>query len=61
MTKYVVPIEFWGVVEADSLDEAFDKVYRAVDCDSIEAELTKAGLVDVEHHHQEPYLQEGEH
>lgn len=54
MATYTVPISFWGTVEADSAEEAFAKVYSAVDCDAFEEELTNAGLTNVNHTHDEP-------
>jgi hypothetical protein len=54
MAKYQVPISFWGTIEADSAEEAFNKVYSAVDCDAFEEELANAGLTDVQHNHDEP-------
>jgi hypothetical protein len=54
MAKYVVPINFWVTVEADSSLDAFNKVYTAVDCDAFEDELTNAGFTNVNHIHEEP-------
>jgi len=58
MAKYVVPISFWGTIEADSEEDAFNKVYTTVNCDEFEAELKACGLTDVEHNHDE--VEEGE-
>lgn len=58
MAKYVVPINFWGTIEADSAEDAFAKVYSLVDCDAFEDELTNAGLADVNHLHEEPEEEE---
>ena len=54
MTTYVIPISFWGTVEADSAEEAYAKVYHTVNCDAFEEELTNAGLTNVNHTHDEP-------
>lgn len=53
MPKYIVPINFWGTIEADSAEEAFDKIYAEVDCESFEKELKLAGLTDIDHLHEE--------
>lgn len=54
MAKYIIPINFWGTIEADSAEDAFAKGYSAVDCDAFEEELTNAGFTNVNHIHDEP-------
>ena len=54
MPKYIVPINFWGTIEANSVEEAFDKVYSEVNCEAFESELKACGLTKVEHYHEEP-------
>jgi hypothetical protein len=53
MPKYIVPINFWGTIEADSAEDAFQKVIENTDCEAFEDALAKVGLTDIQHYHEE--------
>ena len=55
MTKYTVPINFWGTINATDPDKAWEKVHKAIGkaCEAFEAELEAIGLTDVDHLHEE--------
>jgi hypothetical protein len=60
MPKYIVPINFWGTIEAKNADEAWDKVYKALSdaCGMFEDSMLEVGMTKVEHTHEEVELDE---
>lgn len=56
MPKYVVPINFFGTIEAKSLEEAWQKVYDGLSdvCGEFETAMEKLGMTKIEHLHEEP-------
>jgi hypothetical protein len=55
MPKYIVPIDFYGVIEAHTAEQAWKKVYEGLSdaCGSFETAMVALGMTDVEHLHEE--------
>jgi hypothetical protein len=56
MPKYLVPINFFGTIEAKNSEEAWQKVYDGLSdsCGEFETAMTKIGMTKTEHLHEEP-------
>jgi hypothetical protein len=56
MPKYVVPINFFGTIQAKSSEEAWKKVYEGLSdsCGEFEVAMEKIGMTDTDHLHEEP-------
>jgi hypothetical protein len=55
MPKYIVPINFWGTIEAKDADEAWGKVYKGLSdtCGAFENAMVALGMEKTEHTHEE--------
>ena len=60
MPKYSVPINFWGTIEAESAEQAWQIVYDglSVKCGVFENTMVAIGMTDTEHLHDEVELDE---
>lgn len=56
MKTYIVSIEFWGNIEAQDPEEAFNKVVENLNCEGLIASMVEAGITDVNHVHNDPEL-----
>jgi hypothetical protein len=56
MPKYIVPITFYGTIEAESAEKALDTVYEGLSdaCGAYETAMTAIGMTNTEHLHEEP-------
>lgn len=52
--KYTVSIEFWGTIESQSQEEAFNKVMEQLNCEALLKDMEVIGMTDIEHNHNEP-------
>ena len=55
MPKYIVPITFYGTIEGDDHEQAWDKVYEGLskNCGAFESAMLALGMTKVEHTHDE--------
>jgi len=55
MPKYIVPITFYGTIEAENADEAWQKVYDGLSnaCGVFENAMVELGMTKTEHTHEE--------
>jgi len=55
MPKYSVPITFWGTIEAENADEAWQIVSDglSIKCGVFENTMVAIGMTDTEHLHDE--------
>lgn len=55
MAEYIVPITFYGTIEAESAEQAWDKVYKGLSnaCGAYESVMIATGMTNVEHTHDE--------
>jgi hypothetical protein len=55
MPKYTVPINFWGTIEAEDAEQAWQKVYDGLSdaCGAYETAMEQLGMTKVEHLHEE--------